>query len=107
MKGGIFTDPASAPTIGGALRYLFGTGSYGNYPDIQALWEKYNKEVDQKLRKDLIGRIQTLIHERTMFILLTATNSPAAFGPRVKGNPYRIQPLIWFTTPFEDIELVK
>ena len=107
MKGGLFTDPASAPTIGGCLRYLFGTGSYGNYPDIQALWEKYNKEVDQKLRKDLIGRIQTLIHERTMFILLTATNSPAAFGPRVKGNPYRIQPLIWFTTPFEDIELVK
>jgi len=42
-----------------------------------------------------------------MFILLTSTNSPAAFGPRVKGNPYKIQPLIWFTAPFEDMELVS
>jgi hypothetical protein len=23
----------------------------------------------------------------------------------VKGNPYRVQPLIWFTAPFEDLEL--
>jgi len=23
----------------------------------------------------------------------------------VKGNPYRVQPLIWFTAPFEDMEL--
>jgi hypothetical protein len=23
----------------------------------------------------------------------------------VKGNPYRIQPLVWFTAPFEDMEL--
>lgn len=28
-------------------------------------------------------------------------------GPRVKGNPFKIQPIIWFTAPFEDIELVK
>jgi hypothetical protein len=55
----------------------------------------------------LIGRVQTLIHEKTMFIPLTSNNSPAAFGPRVKGNPYKVQPLIWFTAPFEDIELNK
>ena len=52
-------------------------------------------------------RIQKIIHEKTMFIPLTDTNSPAAFGPRVKGNPYKIQPLIWFTAPFEDMELVN
>jgi len=55
----------------------------------------------------LIERIQKLIHEKSMFILLTSTNSPAAFGPKVKGNPYKIQPLIWFTAPFEDMELVS
>jgi ABC-type transport system substrate-binding protein len=59
------------------------------------------------VRKELITRIQKLIHDKTMFIPLTATNSPAAFGPRVKGNPYRIQPMIWFTAPFEDMELVS
>ncbi len=55
--------------------------------------------------KTLSEKIQTLAHERRMWLTLTNTNSPAAIGPRVKGNPYKIQPLIWFTCPFEDIEL--
>ena len=107
MKGGVFIDSAIAPTIGGALSYLFVAGSYGNYPDIQALWEQYQKEVSPQLRKDIIARIQKEIHDRTMVIPLTSTKSAAAIGPRVKGNPYKVQPLIHFTAPFEDIELVK
>jgi peptide/nickel transport system substrate-binding protein len=105
MKGGLFIDPASTSTIGARLALLLGPGSYGNYSDIQATWDQYQREVNPKVRKDLIERIQTMIYERTMFIPLTNTNSPAAFGQRVKGNPYKIQPLIWFTAPFEDIEL--
>lgn len=105
MTIAIFIDPATAPTIGGRLSYLFGSSSYGNYPDIQKVWDQYRKAIDAKERKDLILRVQKMIHERTMFIPLVSTNSPAAFGPRVKGNPYKIQPLIWFTAPFEDMEL--
>ncbi len=105
MKGTLFVDNPTAPTIGGRLSLLFGGGSYGNYPDIQGLWDQYRKEVNPKVRKDLIGNIQRLTHERSMWLPLTSTNSPAALGPRVKGNPYKIQPLMWFTTPFEDIEL--
>jgi peptide/nickel transport system substrate-binding protein len=107
MKGGTFIDNSQAPTIGGRLLYLFGSTSYGNYPDVQALWEQFQREVSPKGRRDILGRIQKLIYDKTMFIPLTSTNSPAAFGPRVKGNPYRIQPLIWFTAPFEDMELAK
>jgi len=107
MKGAIFIDNPGHATIAGRLLYLFGSTSYGNYPDIEEVWNQYNKAVDPKMRKDLMGRIQKLIYERTMFITLTSTNSPAAFGPRVKGNPYKIQPLIWFTAPFEDMELVQ
>jgi len=105
MKGALFIDPASTSTIGARLALLFGPGSYGNYPDIQGTWDQYQREVNPKVRKDLIERIQTMIYERTMFMPLTNTNSPAAFGQRVKGDPYKIQPLIWFTAPFEDIEL--
>lgn len=107
MKDGVFIDPSIAPTIGGRLSYLFSAGNYGNYPDIQTLWDQYQKEILPKVRKDLIGRVQTLIHEKTMLIPLTSNNSPAAFGPKVKGNPYKAQPLIWFTAPFEDIEINK
>ncbi len=105
MKGALFIDPGALATIGARLGYLLGPTSYGDYPDIKALWEQYQKEINPKVRKDLIGRIQNLIHERTMFIPLTDTNSPAAIGPRVKGDPYKIQPVIWFTAPFEDMEL--
>ncbi len=105
MKDGAFIDPTIAPTIGGRLSYLFSSGNYGNYPDIQAAWDQYRKEVSPKARKELIARVQTLIHDKTMYIPLTSNNSPAAFGPKVKGNPFKVQPLIWFTAPFEDIEL--
>ena len=107
MKGGIFIDNIQPATIGGRLLYLMGSTSYGNYPDVQELWDKYQKEASLKVRKELVGKIQKLIRDKTMYVLLTSTNSPAAIGPRVKGNPYRIQPLIWFTAPFEDMELVK
>jgi peptide/nickel transport system substrate-binding protein len=107
MKGALFTDLVSAPFIAGNLSYLFGPNSYGNYPDIQTLWDQYKKEVDQKVRKEVMGKIQRLIHEKRMFVLLTTTTSPAALSLRVKGNPYKVQPLLWFPAPFEDIELVK
>ena len=106
MKG-TFTDPLYPPTIGGRLSYLFGTTSYGNYPDIQALWDRYSRAIDPKVRKDSIAEIQRLIHERTMFIPLRSGVTPTAVGPRVKGNPFKIQPLLWWSCPFEDMELVQ
>ena len=107
MKGGIFIDPSTAPSIAGRLSYLFTVGNYGNYPDIEELWNQYQKETKLAVRKDLISRIQKLVHEKTMWIPVTATNSPQAFNPKVKGFPYGIQPLIWFPAPFEDIEYEK
>lgn len=56
---------------------------------------------------DLLVKIQEILHDRMMIIPVTNTNSPAAFGPKVKGNPYKIQPLLYFTAPYEDVELVK
>jgi peptide/nickel transport system substrate-binding protein len=107
MKNDLFIDASNSPSIAGRLAYLFGPRSYGNYPDIKALWDQYEQEVSAKTRKDLMGKIQKLVYDKTMWITLTSTNSPAAFGPHVKGNPYRIQPLLWITAPFEDIELEK
>ncbi len=109
MKGALWIDPLPAPTIGGDLGYLFSPrGSYGNYPEIEDLWQKYTKAVDSASRKELIGRIQKIIHEKTVFIPITGATSPAAFNARVKGNPYKIQKPypIWFVCPFEDIEVV-
>jgi peptide/nickel transport system substrate-binding protein len=107
MKGALFIDVVAPPTIGGTLSYLFGSTSYGNYPDIEGLWNQYNKAIDLKSRKDLIGRIQWLIHEKTMFIPLMSSASATAFSTKVKGNPFKVQPLIWFIAPMEEVELAR
>lgn len=105
FKGALFVDPAMAPTIGVRLSYIFGPESYGNYPDIEALWRKYNEATELNVRKDLIKRIQILIEQRTMFIPVTKVGSPAGLGPRVKGDPFKVQPLVWFIAPLEDVEV--
>lgn len=40
----------------------------------------------------LITRIQQLIYDEIMVIPLTSTNNPSAFGPKVKGDPFKIRP---------------
>jgi peptide/nickel transport system substrate-binding protein len=106
MKGAVFIDLTTAPTIGGQLSYLLGSGAYGNYPEIQMLWNQYQTEVSANSRKDLIGRVQRLIHDKMMWISIMSTTVPTAVGSRVKGDPFKI-PFVWFTAPFEDIELVE
>jgi peptide/nickel transport system substrate-binding protein len=105
MKGALFTDGVVAPTIGGAFSHLFGPLSYGNYPDIETLWQQYNKSIDPKSRKELMSRLQWLVREKTMFIILTSGTSATAVSKNVKGDPFKVQPLIWFIAPLEDVEL--
>jgi peptide/nickel transport system substrate-binding protein len=102
----VFTDVSVQPTIGTRLGYLFGRSSYGNYPDIQALWDQYNKTVNMDKRKELIMKIQKSMQDRTMFINMTYSTTPVGWvTKKIKGNPFRIVPPIWFVGPFEDIEL--
>ena len=105
MKGGIYIEPVSPSTIGARLSYLFGAASYGNYPEIQALWDQLNKTIDPQVRQDLTTRIQKLINDKTMYIFTFTPTSPAAVGSRVKGNPFKGPPPIYFVSPMEDIEL--
>ncbi len=107
MMGGVIVEPVVQPTVAGRMVYLFGGGNYsfGNYPEIQALWDQYNHSLDPKARKDLIQRIQQIMNEKTMFIYMVGSSTPSVLGPRPKGNPFKIQPLIYWPAPMEDYEL--
>ena len=107
FKGGLWMDPINPTTMGFRLAYVFGTGSlYGKYDDIQVLWDKYQGSNDPKERKDLITRVQNMCHDRTVFIPLVGLSSPAALGPRPKGNLWKIRPpLMWWVSPMEELEL--
>lgn len=107
FAGATFIDATGGSvTIARRLEYLLGgCRTCGNYPDIQASWEQYKREVSAPARKDLITRIQKMIYEKNMFIPLNQLGSPAVLSLRVKGNPYKVQPILWIPAPFEDIEL--
>ena len=101
-------EAAAAGSIGSRIGdFLPQSRYYGNYPDIDSSWDQYNKSFDLKVRKDLMGRVQKIMYEKTMLVPICENKSPAAYGPRLKGNPYGIQGgfPIWFPTPMEDLEL--
>lgn len=103
----IFIDSNSFPTIAARLNYQLGPAGYGNYPEIEAIWKKYNKSSDAKERQEIIKKVQQMIYDHHQFIPICQATSPAGIGPRVKGNPYGIQkPFpIWFVSPLEDLML--
>jgi peptide/nickel transport system substrate-binding protein len=107
FEGSTFIDTtAGSISIARRLEYLFkACRSCGQDPEVQSLWLQYRKELNLQARNDLIKKLQKVIHEKRMFIPIVQLCSPTAFGPRVKGNPYKIQPILWFPAPFEDIEL--
>jgi ABC-type transport system substrate-binding protein len=108
MQGGIMMEATVAGSIGSRLSEFFSNSkNYGSYPEIETLWDQYNKSVDPKVRKDLIGRIQKIMYDKAMLVTLCENRSPAAYGPRLKGSPYGIQGgyPIWYPTPMEDLEL--
>jgi peptide/nickel transport system substrate-binding protein len=107
MKGGTFIDVVFPPIVSARLKYLFSPeGSYGNYPEIEALWDQYNKAVEPNVRKQLLLRIQEIISDKTMFICISNSSGAQTFGPRVKGNPIKIhKPPMWIISPMEDLEL--
>jgi len=105
LKDAVFLDPTGATTIAGRLEYFWeGAFCYGPYPDIQDLWDKYNKSIDPKARKDLVGRIQRIIHEKTMVIPVTGSGVITAATPRLKGDPFKVE-YCWWPAPVEDLEL--
>ena len=50
-------------------------------------------------------RLQEIINEKVMYIYTIQTSSPAAFGPKIKGDPFQLDPLIYWAAPVEDFEL--
>ena len=103
----VFIDSNSFPTIAARLNYQLGPAGYGNYPEIEAVWKKYNKSADTKERHAIITKVQNMLYEKYQFIPICQATSPAGIGPRVKGDPYGIKkPFpIWFVSPLEDLQL--
>lgn len=78
---------------------------YGSYPDIDALFAGQADETDPEKRKQLLRRMQELVHERTIFAPIWQLAFLNGHGPRIEesglgliqGHPY--------SAPYEDVTL--
>ena len=82
-----------------------GVYAYGNYPDIDALFEQQAVELDHAKREALLHKIQQIVHERVIAAPLWQLAGLSGVGPRVGesgigsigGDPW--------TSPYDDITL--
>jgi peptide/nickel transport system substrate-binding protein len=80
-----------------------GIRSYGDYPDIDALFRDQVSELDKKRRETMLHRIQQLMHDKAMFApiveppLLSGVGGRLAEVPTIPGHPY--------VSPYEDLRL--
>jgi peptide/nickel transport system substrate-binding protein len=81
--------------------------AYGGHPDIDDLFRQQAQERDRKKREVLLHKIQRLMHERVMHAPLFEPATLHGVGPRVEEAGVGLNPLLYFTAPWEDMRLKK
>jgi len=81
--------------------------AYGGYPDLDDLFLQQALERDRKRREALLHQIQRLMHERVMHAPIFEPATLHGVGPRVEEPGVGLNPLLYFTAPYEDMRLKK
>jgi peptide/nickel transport system substrate-binding protein len=82
-----------------------GAYAYGNYPDIDELFQKQATELDAKKREEVLHKIQQIVYERTIIAPIWQLAFINAVGARVGESGFGLIPGFAYTGPFEDITL--
>ncbi len=82
-----------------------GTYAYGNYPDIDELFQQQASELDPKKREAILHKIQQLVYERTIAAPIWQLGFINGAGPRVGESGFGLIPAFAYTGPYEDITL--
>jgi peptide/nickel transport system substrate-binding protein len=77
----------------------------GGYPDIDDLFLLQARERDRKKREAVLHQIQRLMHERVMHGPIFEPATLHGVGPRVEEAGVGLNPLLYFTAPWEDMRL--
>jgi ABC-type transport system substrate-binding protein len=84
-----------------------GTYAYGGYPDLDDLFRRQAVERDRGQREALLHQIQRLMHERVMHAPIFDSVPLHGVGPRVEEPAVGLNPLLYFTAPYEDMRLKR
>jgi peptide/nickel transport system substrate-binding protein len=85
-----------------------GTYVYGSYPDIDALFEQQERELDLKQRQTALHEMQKkLVHDRTIYVPLWQLAFLNGAGPRVGESGLGLIDGHAYSAPYEDVTLSK
>ena len=82
-----------------------GTYVYGNYPDIDELFQQQAAELDRKKREAILHKIQQLVHERTIYAPIWQLAFINGAGPRVGESGLGLIAGHAYSAPYEDVTL--
>jgi len=110
LQGVLVTVSAAPGNAASRLEaFVVSTGpyAYGGYPDIDDLFRQQAQERDRKKREAILHEIQRLMHERVMHAPIFEPATLHGVGPRVEEPAVGLNPLLYFTAPYEDIRLKR
>jgi len=82
-----------------------GTYAYGNYPDIDALYQQQAAVLDHKKREDILDNIQQLVYDKAISAPIWQLAFINGIGPRVGESGFGLIQDFAYTAPFEDITI--
>jgi len=82
-----------------------GTFTYGDYPDIDALFPVQAVEMNYAKREAILHKMQQMVHERVIFAPIWQLAFLNGIGPRVDESGFGHVPGFPYTAPYEELSL--
>jgi peptide/nickel transport system substrate-binding protein len=82
-----------------------GLYAYGSYPEVDGLYNAQANETNPRARRQILVKMQQIIHERVMFGPVLEYAYLVAIGPRVAVDSVNALPDNPYTAPYEDLRL--
>ena len=80
-----------------------GLYAYGGYPEVDGLFKAQAVEVNPRVRRQILEKMQQIIHERVMFAPILEYAYFVSIGPRVEYYAVNAIPANPYTAPYEDL----
>jgi peptide/nickel transport system substrate-binding protein len=82
-----------------------GLYAYGSYPEVDGLYNAQANETNPRARRQILVKMQQIIHERVMFGPVLEYAYLVAVGPKVAVDSVNALPDNPYTAPYEDLRL--
>src|SRR5262249_41040951 len=82
-----------------------GNYAYGNYPELDELFQQQATELNQKKRETLLQKMQQIVYERTVYAPIWQLAFINGIGSRVGESGFGLIPGFAYTGPYEDITI--